>query len=1359
MHVEEEVELNIQTEVSGMKGSTRAPMEITEKISSIVALAFDGSNALIKKVDAVLTPTNDYVGTLKIKVPKRTQTIHFLGNYKTTDIESITTLETLNNFTTSDVTTMHYWGTATYNGGNNLSVTLHRNMAKLTLKKGEGFTANSCYIAGFVNRNLSGTIVPSEYAVGDTPTIPDNVQTETHVADNSLGNVYYLFEHANVENSGPLYVILEIAAKYYKVAFAAGDTYFPIIRNHEYTIAIDGIDAMYAENNYLDAVNSQYPINDLVITSVPMTVTASPAAVLNESGQTCTVTVIIPEGITELNVPTHDAFDITPPNGLTEQNGKYTVTPGSNYAFTFAVEEEVEAGDKTISFSGRGKYKSATGTASINLYEMEEVTLEITPSEPTVGNTQGSTTQLTVQIPVGITSLSITTGDFDVATPEGVTLENGTYNVSSKQGQPVTFTLTLKANGTAGETKSVTFAGSGQKKTATGTATVTLQNNALANVNLAVEVIDEDADNPSMIYGQNSEEDLYVKVTIPAGVTTLTLNSEYFDIASASDLKKEGDVGEAYLSVSGNSYTVNHQGEESITLPFRLRLKSSVPNTSASFTFTGTGATINEASTTKNVTLEQRNPDDGSVYWEGYLPLNQADNTTKISIPKDKLGSVVGRVMRIESKKTQDNQALALLNNWTQFNPDMQYSSATIDVPLTQDFVNSITDNLIITGRGAEGMLMKKVSFLQLQTVKVTATPSVTSLNYSENSVSDLIVNVEIPAGVSTLDFSSDYFEVGVVDDRHLTDNGDGSYTRTDNNQISTYVRLRLNNKTETQNAGFTFSGKGNNLYVVPAEVNNITLTERDDANVRWQGDALLDWDNDGPSVQIPLPYSWFEGIPVGSKLRVEYETIQNNGAVIQFTEVKSSDWTQYAYFFEELSENNGDYGLNLNENTGIYKGNSFDLTLTETILNQMNSNRTTFQGMEDIVMAIQGGNVRLKSISVIPQTFTGNILVALPNGDAQSAVSTSLDYASGEGSFEEFTLDVTVPDGVTQIAINAADFDVRTEPTSTITTYTFGAEERTKRFKFTLKSNSKSDKNSKITISDNSGNAASATVTVDLSLREADTNGTFTVWSGLMALDWTRNYLAVNSYLPIGTKVTLNFTSGADGGAFEMQDCNESVFRLKDVSYPENDDYIGVGAGTNNYLFTITDQTTIKNSNNGYDLISNAINGLRINGSGLVMTSIVVDYSGVAGGTFAYDFEDSNMAGINGWGNSSTREIVTENENKVLKLYNPSSVNSYDVQVAFDRIFVPGSYTLTYRIKGDSTGTIDQGFQYFFDPIETDSQYKNASGFPQTTVTAEWQDVTIPFTVTRAGNRFLLNIGQFVGNIYIDDIELVKNN
>ena len=478
MHVEEEVELTIQLHVPDMQASTRtAP---TENITAITAYAFDGNSQLIKVVKAILSDQQATSGNLKIKVPKRTGDIHFVAkNSADTPDVSISIGDNVSTLLDQATENLHYWGMTTFDGSNiNQPVTLYRNMAKLTLKTGDGFTPNSCYIAGFVNRNLSGTVVPGGHAVGDTPTIPDGVTQGNYTDDNALGNVYYLFEHANVKNNNPLYVIIEVDDKYYKIAFASGDTYFPILRNRAYEITVtESLDEMYAEADYTAAVNSQYPINDLVITSVSMTVEAEQTEVLNQSGQTSRVTVTIPEdiGITELNVPTNDAFTIAPPNGLTAQNGKYTVTPGNSYEFTLTVNGGVTAGNKTISFSGRGKYLKATGSANIGLYD--NVQLTVTADPATIYNTVGSTRNVTVAVPLGITTLTIpdaTTAEFIVSSTD-VTLNNNSCDVSSKQGQSITFTLALRTDGNVGVTKTVTFNGSGQYKRATGSTTLTLE--------------------------------------------------------------------------------------------------------------------------------------------------------------------------------------------------------------------------------------------------------------------------------------------------------------------------------------------------------------------------------------------------------------------------------------------------------------------------------------------------------------------------------------------------------------------------------------------------------------------------------------------------------------------------------------------------------------------------------------------------------------------------------------------------------------------------------------------------------------------------------------------------------------------
>ncbi len=1302
MQMEEEVELNIQLHVLDMQASTRAEMVITEQISSIVAIAFDESGALIKKVDAILSDQDheNHNGTLKIKVPKRTRIIHFLGNYTKESIASITSLETLNSFTTNDVTTMHYWGKAEYNGGNNLSVNLYRNMAKLTLTKGENLNG-SCYIAGFVNRNLSGTIVPSGHAVGDTPTIPNNVGKGSYEADNSLGNVYYLFEHANDKNNSPLYVIIEVKAKYYKVAFAAGDTYFPILRNRAYEITVDGIDEMYAENNYTDAVNSQYPINDLVITSVPMTVSASPTEVLNQSGQTSTVTVTIPEGITELNVPTHDAFTIAPPNGLTAQNGKYIVTPGNNYAFTFTVNEGVETGDKTISFSGRGKYLKATGSANITLVDEEEPENEI----------------VTI-----------------VANPSATTLN----------------------------------------------------------------------------YAANSVEDLLVNVTIPKKVTGLTFSSEDFTI------KVVGNE----LQPTDGAYPITHADDATEAIvPVRIRLNDGVNKQTASFTFSGMSddANVTVQGDTENITLNSNG--DANVRWQGNVPLSNNDYAAIVPLKYEWFHDgnnfiPAGSKLNLEFNVTGDNTSWLEVfeiqggteNDWTnhnfeELNDDNRYVAAengnniSLSLTITDAIFTAISDNfrsdflgetkIAMAIRGA-GITLTKVSVVpaqELPTVALIATPQVNSLDYStnENSISDLIVNVTIPAGVTTLDFSSEYFDMISVNGRtksvdvddsevsipYITyETGSGPYNVDHQGESSLTLPFRLRLKSEkkapTTSAGFTFSGAGEGVTVTPATVSDITLAKSGDENVRWQGNVKLNWGTEGHVEQILLPYSWFEGIPVGSELRVEYETTAQNGAVIQFAECKG-EWndSENSYFFEELRETNNDsaQGLNFNSGNGIYEGTSIDLTLTQAVLNKMADNLTDLLDEKDVVMAIQGANVRLKSISVIPKnnSVTDVILLALPNGEALNTISTSLSYGNNN-SKEELTLDVTVPAGVTQIRIVADDFDVSWSAgngnVSTEKTYTFteSAEQQTKRFKFTLNNNKKETKTSTITVRDNNSNAREAIAKINLSPRAADADGETTIWSGTAQLEWSINYLSIDKVIPRGYTVRLNFTSV--GGAFKFHDGNGSAFKLGKEDYThqqDNDTYLNVPAGTTSYEFEVND--IIEGTN-----VTNGLQGFKLNGDNVTMTSIVIYPPKEVEGVEIVDIDFTKYNEWNLWHEPDDRTPTVDPTNGFCLSNSEKCSESYLPQyhLANGLTLETGTYKITMKVRGSVEGQIDK---VGLGSWNTGQTYSNSA----MTFTTAWQEKTVEVTLTQAtaqGAGFVMcQSGSFIGDLYIQTLKVVKTD
>lgn len=116
------------------------------------------------------------------------------------------------------------------------------------------------------------------------------------------------------------------------------------------------------------------------------------------------------------------------------------------------------------------------------------------------------------------------------------------------------------------------------------------------------------------------------------------------------------------------------------------------------------------------------------------------------------------------------------------------------------------------------------------------------------------------------------------------------------------------------------------------------------------------------------------------------------------------------------------------------------------------------------------------------------------------------------------------------------------------------------------------------------------------------------------------------------------------------------------------------------------------------------------------------------------------------GWGNGSTREI----QDGVLVMTNPSKVNSWEAQTAYDvtkPFEVDTRYFLTMKIKGSKEGSISAGFQ-------NPDGYKGCGDFPAINVTTDWKDVTVATTCNGDGaSRFLFSFGAYDGTIYIDDL------
>ena len=129
-------------------------------------------------------------------------------------------------------------------------------------------------------------------------------------------------------------------------------------------------------------------------------------------------------------------------------------------------------------------------------------------------------------------------------------------------------------------------------------------------------------------------------------------------------------------------------------------------------------------------------------------------------------------------------------------------------------------------------------------------------------------------------------------------------------------------------------------------------------------------------------------------------------------------------------------------------------------------------------------------------------------------------------------------------------------------------------------------------------------------------------------------------------------------------------------------------------------------------------------------------------------DFNDGNVV-FNGWGNSSTRKV----ENGVLKVTNPSSVNSWEAQFAYDfsEAFENNlTYKLKFRVKGSSNGKLSAGFQI------TDG-YKSAGEFGTVEFTTQWKEVELTCICSaEGGTRLIFSFGEFAGDIYIDDFSFI---
>lgn len=128
-------------------------------------------------------------------------------------------------------------------------------------------------------------------------------------------------------------------------------------------------------------------------------------------------------------------------------------------------------------------------------------------------------------------------------------------------------------------------------------------------------------------------------------------------------------------------------------------------------------------------------------------------------------------------------------------------------------------------------------------------------------------------------------------------------------------------------------------------------------------------------------------------------------------------------------------------------------------------------------------------------------------------------------------------------------------------------------------------------------------------------------------------------------------------------------------------------------------------------------------------------------------DFEDGSHIG--GWG-GATFEVVQEGPDgsKCMKITNEVAGASHERQSAIDMNFEPGTYHLSFKVKGTANGQIVAGFQ-------NKDNYAGCGEFPKISITTEWQEVKVSANASEGANRFLFSYGDYLGSLYIDDLRI----
>ncbi|MBO5382377.1 MAG: hypothetical protein J6A40_09895 [Bacteroides sp.] len=296
---------------------------------------------------------------------------------------------------------------------------------------------------------------------------------------------------------------------------------------------------------------------------VALTVNHTTASLYYDSDNTQEITVTVPVGktLTELTItPSVDCFTITSPSGeMTATNGVYnyapnggvtdpvtfTIAPKSGYDFT-------NVSSSTLTFGGTGvDMNVSTAQTVVTLSAMPTVTFS--PTEDQTIYLGGDPLTVTMTVPNdGSVTLSIGATGFTV-TKDGNELSKDNEGKYTYTGGSTTFTFVPTSIGA--KTISISGSGTNMKVTPVEEMIVTVKD----------KIVAEPTTSTTLYYDATEPQTVGVKVTVPAGVTTLNIVAPDFSAVSA-----DGDYTVSGDATKGYSVSLASDGKKQINFSFTL---------------------------------------------------------------------------------------------------------------------------------------------------------------------------------------------------------------------------------------------------------------------------------------------------------------------------------------------------------------------------------------------------------------------------------------------------------------------------------------------------------------------------------------------------------------------------------------------------------------------------------------------------------------------------------------------------------------------------------------------------------------------------------------------------------------------